>query len=623
MTSASTDTNYNSTLQHTTSRFGLSQQHLAALQAEQATPADLFENNFWDPTRSTPEALDFASQDLIRPSLMKSDGTGAITQFTPKPGRRSHQRESSLSSLGSVGPASPFTQTTYNPQIAISDSATDPFCEMYNNDTNVHNAGAYHMLSKPLDTFSGYQHLEAATPDMAYPAALPGQMNRHRTERSLLPAPEFSHLFNRSHPASVASSIAGDSPSTPSMGDIDLLDRRRGMRNIKPTTSDQRSRYRYAAAYGNVPKLDRTLTDVYGDELYNPSFAITSSSPAHPANASTTSNHLFSQRLSAANSQHLNAAHSPSSTASRGLSPFQATSPYAPPQLQDFDTSFATHQKIGHGSNEQHPAVIGAHTDTGIEPETPKTISPRDAMIEFTGVDGESNFSLFPEGSNGFDFDAYSKAMAQDTGSNHVHLTPAQESQGNQRNYDDMSIQNRIPQQYPFVSRAQENKDITPPPRLGSSGSSVSETRTDASGNRPTRVGAESGTYTCTYHGCTLRFDTPVQLQKHKREGHRQSHNLGGPPDNSLATSILNSQAGPHRCDRINPSTGKPCNTIFSRPYDLTRHEDTIHNERKHKVQCDLCTVEKTFSRADALTRHYRVCHPEAELPGKQRRRLV
>jgi uncharacterized Zn-finger protein len=88
-----------------------------------------------------------------------------------------------------------------------------------------------------------------------------------------------------------------------------------------------------------------------------------------------------------------------------------------------------------------------------------------------------------------------------------------------------------------------------------------------------------------------------------------------------MTSSLLNSQAGPHRCDRINPSTGKPCNTVFSRPYDLTRHEDTIHNARKQKVRCDLCTEEKTFSRADALTRHYRVCHPDVELPGKHRRR--
>jgi uncharacterized Zn-finger protein len=113
-------------------------------------------------------------------------------------------------------------------------------------------------------------------------------------------------------------------------------------------------------------------------------------------------------------------------------------------------------------------------------------------------------------------------------------------------------------------------------------------------------------------------------LQKHKREGHRQAHGLQGPRRADAAgmtSGLLNTQAGPHRCDRINPSTGKPCATVFSRPYDLTRHEDTIHNARKQKVRCDLCTDEKTFSRADALTRHYRVCHSDVELPSKHRRR--
>ncbi len=620
MTSSSTATNYISNLQSNSPHFNLSQQHLAALQAQEASFTDDFDYDTWVSTQFSPEALDSVLQDFMQP-----DATSAIPQFTPKLGRSSHQRESSLSSLGSVGPASPFTQTFSNPRIAISDSATEPLYEMYNNDTNVHNAGAYYQFAKPTDAFAGYQHLDAAAPDMAYPAALSGHMNRHRTDRSLLPAPEFSHMFNRSHPASVTSSIAGDSPSTPSMGDMDHIDRRRGMRAIDPTTSDKRSQFRYAAAYGNVPKLDRTMTDVYGDELYNPSFAITSSSPAHPASVISSSNQLFSQRLNAANSQHLNAAHSPSSTASRGLSPFQATSPYAPPQLQDFGTSFGATPKMGHDNRAQQSGVsMVAHTSGDVEPDTPKTISPRDAMIEFTGVDGEPNFSLFPEGSNSFDFDVYGKAMVSEE-SNHVQLPSAQETPDSQRHYTDIPVENRIPQQYPFVSRAHEIKDITPPPRLGSSGSSVSEAKTDASGYRPSRVGADSGTYTCTYHGCSLRFDTPIQLQKHKREGHRQSQNLGGlrPQDNSMAASVLNSQAGPHRCDRINPSTGKPCSTIFSRPYDLTRHEDTIHNERKHKVQCDLCTVEKTFSRADALTRHYRVCHPEAELPGKHRRRVV
>ncbi|KAK4096672.1 hypothetical protein N658DRAFT_435613 [Parathielavia hyrcaniae] len=71
-------------------------------------------------------------------------------------------------------------------------------------------------------------------------------------------------------------------------------------------------------------------------------------------------------------------------------------------------------------------------------------------------------------------------------------------------------------------------------------------------------------------------------------------------------------QVGPHRCDRINPNTGKPCNQSFSRPYDFTRHEATIHNPLKQKVRCNLCG--KTFCRADALTRHYQK-YPGVEIP--------
>jgi len=160
---------------------------------------------------------------------------------------------------------------------------------------------------------------------------------------------------------------------------------------------------------------------------------------------------------------------------------------------------------------------------------------------------------------------------------------------------------------------------------------------------RPDDTRANSGTYTCTYHGCTQRFDSPANLQRHKRDFHRSqaqresasmsatesvspSRSSGSPaPSGSGMTSAAilarNSQAGPHKCARINPSTGKPCNTIFSRPYDLTRHEDTIHNNRKQKVRCPLCREEKTFSRNDALTRHMRVVHPEVEAYGKRGRR--
>jgi len=189
----------------------------------------------------------------------------------------------------------------------------------------------------------------------------------------------------------------------------------------------------------------------------------------------------------------------------------------------------------------------------------------------------------------------------------------------------------QMPQQYPFVPVARRQpsnlsnvEQFTP--ALSSMESSSSEyTETDI--KKPSGASADTGTYTCTYHGCTLRFETPAKLQRHKREGHRNSASAsaiasnGGEDGGMTSAALRNTQNGPHKCERINPSTGKPCNTIFSRPYDLTRHEDTIHNARKQKVRCHLCTEEKTFSRNDALTRHFRVCHPDHVELHKTRRR--
>jgi len=193
-------------------------------------------------------------------------------------------------------------------------------------------------------------------------------------------------------------------------------------------------------------------------------------------------------------------------------------------------------------------------------------------------------------------------------------------------------LQSRVPQRYPFVQQPQ----MQPMVAAGAAGlvrgtqraGSVRHSAQGAIngiGNKPAGASADGGTYTCTYHGCSLRFETPALLQKHKREGHRQAHglnNTGRRVESSSTTALFNTQSGPHKCDRINPTTGKPCNTIFSRPYDLTRHEDTIHNIRKLKVRCEICTEDKTFSRADALTRHFRVCHPGVEIPAKHRKRV-
>jgi hypothetical protein len=297
------------------------------------------------------------------------------------------------------------------------------------------------------------------------------------------------------------------------------------------------------------------------------------------------------------------------------------------------------------------------------EHSTPKTISPKDAVLDYHGTEEDAAMPLFPQ-TQQYRFpkpisqesqDLDDTSSQQSFASMQTSRRPSSSAYSNSsaatpRNRSSFAFAppsvpgaTHMPQQqYQFVLQQRQqaqnlaDRSSQMPVALPSVESSNGEYATDASElKKPGRANADSGTYTCTYHGCTLRFETPAKLQKHKREGHRQSAPLisgvntsarrassDGGSGMTSAALLRNSQAGPHKCERINPSTGKPCNAIFSRPYDLTRHEDTIHNARKQKVHCQFCTEEKTFSRNDALTRHMRVVHPEIDFPGKTRRRV-
>jgi len=419
-------------------------------------------------------------------------------------------------------------------------------------------------------------------------------------------------------------------------------------------------------AYRNtMPKLDRTMTDIYADELYNPSFQITSAPPTStpaPSVMLSPQNDVFSQRLQAANSQHLNASNIqiPLTIPSRERSPFRQGSPLAPSgnsfgaQSPNLRFGTATHMREQQKAENDARALQRQLERTSPEQTTPKTISPKDVDLVYHESEEDANTPLFPPQQQSQGHPSHYRPQPTLSQDHSEH-----EENASQRSYGSMATTRResssaystssqatqqqgtfnfvpptvagsvrqIPQQYPFVPQSRRqpsnlssvSEDF--PATLTSMESSSSEYVPEASEvKKPAGVSADTGTYTCTYHGCTLRFDTPAKLQRHKREGHRSSASVG---DEGGMTSAarLNSQAGPHKCERINPSTGKPCNTIFSRPYDLTRHEDTIHNARKQKVHCPLCTEEKTFSRNDALTRHLRVVHPEHVDLSKSRRR--
>ncbi|KKK17115.1 hypothetical protein AOCH_007781 [Aspergillus ochraceoroseus] len=391
----------------------------------------------------------------------------------------------------------------------------------------------------------------------------------------------------------------------------------------------------YNYANGNnlplgVPKLSRTISDVYQDELYNPNMMQTPQAPKQPAhqqNLLTPSyRNVFADRLQAASQGHLSArSQSPAGAMQRDHSPFRQNSPLA----AEFD----------HSTIQQQPPATSVPSQAGMglrQPQTePKTMSPKDAVLEFN--EGEdAGLQLFPSDRSDFNLgDALGQTPSFQPAQSfpsmesfRTHFPQASASQAftfHQSQQDRQQLQQH--QNHPLLQQPPEFPASLPP--FESTGSEVlpstemtsppSQSKIHPEITRPQNTSADTGTYTCTYHGCTLRFGTPAKLQKHKREAHRQTTPRGHLVGRD--GSSRNSQAGPHKCERINPSTGKPCNSIFSRPYDLTRHEDTIHNARKQKVRCHLCTEEKTFSRNDALTRHMRVVHPEIDWPGKQRRR--
>jgi 26S proteasome regulatory subunit N4 len=558
-------------------------------------------------------------------------------QLTPRSSTRTHHRESSLSSLGSAGPASPYTANTSNPQVVgdlyhdfhdfqptSSKPLTPAHTPSQENFLPPHYSNFYHTSN--FGFAMGHDGLPKATGDA-----------------ELMPAPEFNH----SGRPSIASITSRDShsPSTP------------------PSHEEERQK----SAYRNtMPKLDRTMTDIYADELYNPSFQITSAPPTStpaPSVMLSPQNDVFSQRLQAANSQHLNASNTqiPLMIPSRERSPFRQGSPLAPSgnsfgaQSPNLRFGTATHMREQQKAENDARALQRQLERTSPEQTTPKTISPKDVDLVYHESEEDANTPLFPPQQSQCHQSQYRQqpALSQDS---------EQDENASQRSFGSMATTRResssaysassqatqqqgtfnfvppavagsvrqIPQQYPFVPQSRRqpsnlssvSEDF--PATLTSMESSSSEYAPESSENKkPTSTSADTGTYTCTYHGCTLRFDTPAKLQRHKREGHRNSAAAIASGDGTGMTSAAqrNSQAGPHKCERINPSTGKPCNTIFSRPYDLTRHEDTIHNARKQKVHCPLCTEEKSFSRNDALTRHLRVVHPDHVDLSKSRRR--
>jgi hypothetical protein len=615
------------------------------------------------------------SWDTLSPVKRGQNGQGRTSRSHQFGVYNSHHKRVSSGSSGvsilatdAVSPLAPST-TSFSPSTF---SGYDTFDSTNHSSTTTskplptpeHTPIHTSFLAAPFRSYnpSSPRDLDHAEADMAMRKAILEQQKQQQQQQQQ--QQQATTDDDVPYPYSLApsvSTLSHNSPATPQTNYPDDFDD--GLKAIPNDFSG------HASAQMVVPRLNRTLSDIYQDELYNPAVSTSSQVrkvPSKNAKIFPPYRNVIADRIQAAHQGHMSVlSSSPTSSVNREQSPFRQGSPFAQtPSGYHMQQPSHLHSEI------QHPDMRGMELvpEATAEQGGSKTISPKDAVLEYESSDEHGmpelsrpppdagqyhipttmgNSSGFQSGSNFPSLDAFSNQYEQ--ASPIPQQYPSYMQQG-QQHLQQLPLQLQG-QQAPRVQRQQGRRENHPvqqtpefPPHLSSMESRNSE-RTTTGGNRspsspmqrrapqptepvrrPDDASSDLGTYSCTYHGCTLRFETPANLQKHKRESHRQttpgSHaGVRDSPAGANALAMRNSQAGPHRCERINPSTGKPCNSVFSRPYDLTRHEDTIHNARKQKVRCHLCTEEKTFSRNDALTRHMRVVHPEIDWPGKQKRK--
>ncbi|EPS35477.1 hypothetical protein H072_11161 [Dactylellina haptotyla CBS 200.50] len=378
-----------------------------------------------------------------------------------------------------------------------------------------------------------------------------------------------------------------------------------------------------------MPKLGRTFSDAVQDELYTEPVRESTYPTSQKKTAFYQTNetkgdtrNTFPRIFHEAQQQHqqdfTHTGPPQQQLGSRDRSPFRHNSPFHPTNTTNMPHAIDQNQLA------MALALREQMRKEAEQTAAPKTISPRESLLEYQEPENQQNqMALFPplQDTRVSQDDAISNG-----GSLHSHdgsdldefqsmATSRRASMANSTVSSHLDVPRFGYIQQPFDTMSASTYYYPDAASLAASTLPLNESsylKDELSGNpipRPLDTTANTGTYTCTFSGCGQRFTTSTKLQKHRREAHRKSVPSGNSVSTAAAIACRNAQPGPHRCMRVNPSTGKPCNTVFSRPYDLTRHEDTIHNTAKAKVRCEICDDDKFFSRSDALVRHRRVKH--------------
>ena len=158
----------------------------------------------------------------------------------------------------------------------------------------------------------------------------------------------------------------------------------------------------------NMPKLDRTMSDIYEDELYNPN--MTTSVTAPPARASAVQKNnllspqtdVFSERLQQAKRDHMTARSvSPAATISRERSPFRQGSRWAaegyPPSNSPPPRLLSAAQLRERQKAQADVDALAQHQPLNDNVRPVDTISPKEVELDYSETEEDSTKPpLFP-----------------------------------------------------------------------------------------------------------------------------------------------------------------------------------------------------------------------------------
>jgi hypothetical protein len=337
-----------------------------------------------------------------------------------------------------------------------------------------------------------------------------------------------------------------------------------------------------------VPKFDRTYTDALEDELYDESTSASQSvnSQSHdsrhatPGFAFNNANHIYMDK----NAGRVN------TDGRTEQAQHQQQPSRQQHQTQGPNNNCSTPGNLIYAQNDQSYDPLGDRQSTQrlsstavadsirrLQMPNRTTVSPREAFLDYPDNADFRERTLFSKSTSPYSQGHDAPEAPSHQGSNN-NLSNEDDYSGSEVLDHSMSF-NSVPYSMadshshyhptsiPISSRS--NSASTRKSTLLSGDVSVESSNGSDSEYDPTTTSARRGsrssgrlaplnkTFSCS--DCGKRFDKAQPLQAHRRNSHGKGN---GPP--TLNSHKFSNTS--HRCDWVDPTTGKMCNTVFSRP---------------------------------------------------------